>query len=177
MIHAPAHRQSRTCTTSRPAACLVSLCLCMISLIALVGCSSYTIDGRVIRGPIPTIERVSSSDARLTETNATGAGASISAVLEPETPTERVDLGSHLADDQGYFSIPVDALGAGLLEYEIQVLARRKGNQHAVRTLAMPGPGERLLITLPLGEDNYKAPGRFLDRALREAEPYLRESR
>lgn len=139
----------------------------------LAGCNSYAIKGRVVRGPIPAVQIVSSSDYRLKETNGTGSSAEVIAVLEPDTPTERKDLGRFITDAQGRFSIPVDAFGSGFLEYEAQFIATRDGNQGAIGKIPLPGSGQQVLITLPLGENNIKAPERFIDSVIREAEPYL----
>lgn len=149
------------------------LALC---LMPLTGCG-YAIQGRVVRGPVAEITVVDSSDPRLTEPNLTGGGAVIVGLLEPERPSDRRPLGKHVTDRQGRFKIPVDAFGSGLLEYEAQLIARREGHQAAVGTIPLPRRGERVLITLPLGEDRLNVPERFLDRALREAEPYLEGQR
>lgn len=154
-------------------ACVVLLCAGPM----LAGCGGYAIKGRVIRGPVASVQVVSRDDARLTEPNATGGGASVSAVLEPDTPTERRDLGKHLADEQGWFAIPVDAFGSGFLEYEARLLARRRGNQGAVGKVPLPGKRQRVLITMPLGADTLEAPSRLRDEVLRDAEPYLRDER
>lgn len=157
--------------------CLTPITL-LIALLLLAGCSSYAIKGRVIRGPIATVQVVDDDDPRLTESNGTGGGAIVSAVLEPDTPSERRELGKHIADGQGWFAIPADAFGSGLLEYEAQVLARRDGNQGAFGKIDLPGRSERVLITLPLGEDRLRRPNeRFLDKTLRDAKPYLDENR
>lgn len=149
----------------------------VVVVFVLSGCSSYAIKGRVIRGPAASVQVVSNDDPRLKESNATGAGAEIQAVLEPTTPTERQGLGRHVSDSQGWFSIPVDAFGSGLLEYEAQIIARRDGNQGVMGTVDLPRRGQSVLITLPLGHDTLVVPEGFLDQTLREAKPYLEESR
>ena len=143
----------------------------------LVGCSKYAIQGRVVRGSIANIEVVNKNDRRFTEGNPTGGGAVVQGVLEPETPSERQSLGQVVTDGQGYFSLPVDAMGSGFLEYEAMLIARREGHQGAMRTIDLPRGSQRVLITLPLGRDTLNVPERFLDEALREAKPYFEENR
>ena len=143
----------------------------------LVGCSKYAIQGRVVRGSIANIELVDKNDRRFSEANPTGGGAVVQGVLEPETPTERQSLGRVVTNGQGYFSLPVDAVGSGFLEYEAMLIARREGHQGTMRTIDLPRGSQRVLITLPLGQDSLKVPERFLDEALRDAKPYFEENR
>ncbi|MFK7789051.1 MAG: hypothetical protein AB8C95_06075 [Phycisphaeraceae bacterium] len=143
----------------------------------LVGCSGYAIEGRVVRGSTASIQIVDKNDLRLTEANPTGGGAVIEGVLEPDTPTERQSLGRVVTDGQGYFAIPVNAMGSGFLEYEAMLVARREGHRGTMRTIDLPRSRQRVLITLPLGQDNLRVPEGFLDQTLREAKPYLEERR
>ena len=147
------------------------------TLLTAVGCSGYAIEGRVVRGSVATIQVVSKNDRRLTESNPTGGGALIQAVFEPETPSDTRSLGQFTTDGQGWFSIPVDAFGAGTLEYEAQLVARREGHQGVMAKIDLPGRGQRVLITLPLGKDTLVVPESFLNQTLREAKPYLDQNR
>lgn len=149
----------------------------LIMSLTLAGCSSYAIEGRVVRGSIASIELIDKNDRRLIEDNPTGGGAVIQGILEPDTPTEMQPLGQVVTDGQGRFALPVDALGSGLLEYEALLIARREGHQGAMATIPLPSSRQRVLITLPLGRDTLKVPERFLDQALREAQPYLQDNR
>ncbi len=149
-----------------------------IFAVLMAGCSSgYAIQGRVVRGSIAAIQVVDGDDARLTEENPTGGGALVMAVLEPDTPTETKALGRHITDGQGRFKIPVDAFGSGVLEYEVQIVARREGHQGAMETINLPRGSKRVLITLPLGRDTLVVPEDYLDRTLRDADPYLNQNR
>lgn len=149
----------------------------LLFVFLLAGCGGLAINGRVIRGPIADVQVVDADDPRLQMPNPTGGGAVVRAVLEPNTPSETRPLGKATSDGQGWFKIPVDAVGAGLLEYEVQLIARREGNQGAMATIPLPGRGQRVLVTLPLGRDTLVAPESFLDRTLRDAEPYLDQDR
>jgi len=154
--------------------CVIAL---VLTLLTLVGCSSYAIEGRVVRGSRASIQLVDKDDRRLIETNSTGGGAVIQAVYQPNTPTETLSLGQHVTDGQGWFSIPVDAFGAGVLEDEAQIVARREGHQGAMATIDLPRRGQRLLITLPPGRDTLVVPESFLNQVMREAKPYLDQNR
>lgn len=146
--------------------------------IYLVGCGSgYAIEGRVVRGSIAMIEVVDDDDPRMTDPDPSGGGATIEGLLEPDTPTEREALGKHTSNGQGYFSIPVNAMGAGFLEYEARLIARRPGHQGAMQTIDLPRRGQAVLITLPAGRDTLVVPENYLERTLRDAEPYLRDDR
>ena len=73
--------------------------------------------------------------------------------------------------------MPVNAGGAGFLEYEAMLIVRREGHQGTMRTIRLPRSGQRVLITLPLGPDTLRVPKRFLDEVMLDAKPYLEENR
>ena len=151
-------------------------CLSLCGLFVLPGCGGgYTIQGRVIRGSFAQIQLVDKDDPRLLESNATGGGAVVQGTLEPDTPSEMQDLGRHVTNGQGWFSIPVDAFGSGVLEYKAQLIARREGHRGAMATIPLPRGGERVLITLPVGRDTLVVPERYLDSVRRDAKPYLEQ--
>lgn len=149
----------------------------LLASLFLTGCQNYAIQGRVVRGSVASIQLIDRSDPRLSEDNPTGGGATVKGVFEPDTPTETQTLRQVVTDGQGHFAIPVDALGSGFLEYEAILIARRQGHQGAMQTIDLPRRGQRVLITLPLGKDTLRVPEGFLDRTLRDAEPYLEDNR
>lgn len=128
--------------------------LLLACLTALSGCSSYQLRGVVIEGAMPRVEVVSASDARLKQ-GMLVADAAVEVVVDPND-MRPVRLAPIASDLDGSFSLPVDVTGAGLLEYEIRVVATKPGYQTAVATLPMPGSGSRLLITLTPGRDSYR---------------------
>lgn len=153
-----------------------ALALLLITLM-LTGCSSYAIHGRVVRGSMATIQLVDKDDPRLIENNPTGGGAVVQGILEPDTPSETESLGTIVTDGQGWFKMPVDALGSGFLEYEASLIVRREGHQGVMKTIDLPRRGQRVLITLPLGQDTLRVPKGFLDQTLHDATPFLEENR
>lgn len=153
-----------------------TLALLLITLM-LAGCGSYAIQGRVVRGSTASIQLVDKNDRRLTEDNPTGGGAVVQGILEPNTPSEMQSLGQVVTDGQGNFALPVGAAGAGFLEYEATLIARREGHSGAMTTIDLPRGSQRVLITLPLGPDKLRVPKGFLDEALQDAKPYLEQNR
>lgn len=156
--------------------CIPLLLLSAITLLLLPGCGgSYAIRGKVIQGPMPMIAVVSSSDPRLSEDDPSGAGAVIEGIFEPENRIDRRSLGRVVAGPDGAFALPVDALGAGFLQYEAALIVRREGFQGAMETIALPNRRQRVLIVLPRGRDTLRVPENYLDQTLRDAAPYLED--
>ena len=154
----------------------VMLLLLGLASVALTGCAgSYAIEGKVIQGPSAQVLVVSSSDARLKESDLSGAGATVEGIFEPNNRIDRRPLNRVRADGEGYFSLPVNETGAGFLEYEATIIARKDGYTGVMQTIALPSRRQRLLIVMPRGRENLRVPEDFLDEALREAKPYLEE--
>lgn len=141
-------------------------------LLALSACSPYQMRGTVIEGTVSTIRVVDKDDPRLTQ----GYGmpmASIEVTLDPDRLSRKA-LQRALTEVDGTFVIPVDEPGAGYLEYAIRIIARRSGYNTATQDMLMPGPNQRLLITLVNGEDQYKPePPDLMDETLKMGEPYM----
>lgn len=140
----------------------------------LTGCGGYHLRGKVVEGPVSSVAVVDQHDPRLEGPGL--RGASIQAVIDPND-VGRKRLNTQHSGDDGSFAIPVGELGAGFLEYEVQVVGRATGFESAVGTFPLPGGNKRVLITLTPGRDTYKPTGSdaFLDETLRMSEPYLRE--
>lgn len=150
--------------------------LLLVIVFALFGCGgSYAIHGKVIQGTAPQVLVVGQDDPRLKEDDLSGVGATVQAVFEPNNRIDRRMLPGVLTDSQGFFVLPVDVTGAGFLEYEATVIARKDGFAGAMQTLALPSRRQRLLIIMPRGRENLRVPSDFLDEALRDAAPYLED--
>lgn len=142
-------------------------------LAGLCGCGQYRMRGVVVEGAVSMIRVVEEDDPRLLE----GHGlpmASIDATLDAER-LSRKQLPRDISDVDGTFGIRVDEAGAGYLEYYARVIVRRAGYDTAIENIRVPGPHQRLLVTLARGEDRYKpdAPD-VLDETLEMSEPYMR---
>lgn len=135
--------------------------------------SSYQLRGRVVEGPTAEVRVVRADNASFSKDASGGGGALVWAVWEPGDGINRKRLGQFTTDENGFFSIPIDEAGAGFLIYEMELTARWRGHQGVMQTIRVPGPGKRVLITLPRGVDTLRRPDDVLERTLRDAEPYL----
>ena len=59
-------------------------------------------------------------------------------------------------DSNGNFAVPTSVPGAGMLEYQVSVIARARGHQSFEQIMPMPGGSKRLLIILVPGKDQYQ---------------------
>ena len=122
----------------------------VLGLLALTGCGGYQLRGKVIEGTFSGIEIVSKDDPRLGEPGV--GGVSLHLQNDPNRLNrETIVRGSSGPD--GSFELPVDLTGAGLLEYDVGLFARRKGLAPAQSAFRLPSSGRRVLITMAPGED------------------------
>ncbi len=136
----------------------------LLALTALLSaCAPYRLRGSVVLGESPLIRVVNADDPRLQRSPL--SDATVEFVLDPASIRPR-DLGSVSTDDLGRFELEVAASGAGLLEYEVRVVARATGARSAWDVLALPGADKRVLIVLSPGRDapGSVPPSRTLDR-------------
>ena len=69
----------------------------------------------------------------------------------------------------------VDEPGAGYLDYYVRMVVRKVGYNTAVEDFRVPGPNQRVLVTLARGVDTYVPEEKdVLDETLEMSEPYLR---
>lgn len=131
----------------------------LIALLAamtlLSGCGTYMLKGRVVRGSNPEVAVVDRDDPRLEGTGV--PGASVRLTLDPESLGRKILPEQHTRPD-GTFSIPVDEIGAGTLEYGAEVLVRKEGHEAGHGRFDLPGWDKRVLIVLPRGVDRYSEP-------------------
>jgi len=118
--------------------------------LALGACESYSMRGHVIRGDVSYIQIVSADDSRLSEPGI--SGARVGAHLDPGR-LNRKFLGSTMTDGNGDFSLPIDEVGAGWLEYDISVVSYRDGFMGAEQFFRIPKAERRVLIMLAPGDD------------------------
>ncbi|XAL98765.1 hypothetical protein OT109_14395 [Phycisphaeraceae bacterium D3-23] len=150
------------------------LFLLVLSCVLLTGCAGpYVLQGKVVEGPVAEVIVLDADDPRFAREDYTGAGASVSAIYEPGRGIGSEKLGRFVADQDGMFSVPIDHVGMGMLDYEVELVARRQGHQSAIATIRIPGRGKRVLITLPVGVDTLRRPEDIVDETLRDARPYL----
>jgi hypothetical protein len=121
----------------------------------LGGCSTYQMRGRVVEGLAPEIRVVEADDPQLQRPAVNGVR--IEVTLDPQS-LGRKTLTPVTTNEAGEFALPIDEIGAGMLVYEVQVLARRPGYKHAAEFVKVPGADKRLLIVLAPGVDRYTPP-------------------
>ncbi len=127
----------------RTAVALLFTCV----LTSAFGCA-YVLEGRVIQGGHGAVV-VTEPDNPNFEQRGLG-DVTIELTLDPGSISPR-SLGTQLTDGEGRFRFPIDAAGAGVLEYELGVLCRSKGYQTLYQTLPMPPKSRRLLIVMAPG--------------------------
>lgn len=123
----------------------------MVALVALLGgCSPYVLRGKVVGGGRSTVTVVEAGGPELA-----GRGieqAAVQLMLDPRSGGRQM-LGTVFTDEAGRFEMPVEALGAGTLEYELLVIARHPGRAPAEAVIDLPGRGKRVLARLAEGRD------------------------
>lgn len=127
-----------------------TLTACGLALLLLPACGTYQIQGRVIEGATPALLIVNAKDTRME-----GLGmpaAVIESVLDPDRPLQQVPLEPQMTDGNGYFAVPVHATGAGMLNYNVQIIARLAGHTAVRRTIKLPGRDKRILIIIAPGD-------------------------
>ena len=127
--------------------------LLMVGFCLLLGaCQPYTLRGRVVQGDISYITIVSSDDPRL---NGSGVpGVQLDVTVDPGK-LNRTRLPGETSGADGEVAIPIKKAGAGLLKYEVSLVARRQGFRSAESVFDLPKKDRRVLVVLSLGTDPY----------------------
>lgn len=130
------------------------LIACGLTAVLLTGCGGGTIlRGKVVSGPQSMVMVVPGDDPRLAGPGIDGV--TVALTLDPRS-LGRKPLGDGVSYGDGTFAIPINEFGAGLLEYEIGVLARIEGREHAEGFFKLPPGGQRVLIVMAKGADTYR---------------------
>ena len=145
---------------------MVTMLMLAGAAVMLPACGGYQLRGKVVEGTQPGVVVVDDGDPRLKSVGI--GGASVEVMLDPMY-VNRKTLGKVYSGGDGTFALPVGEFGAGVLEYNISVLARERNHSFAYEQMLMPGSSKRLLIVLPRGADNYQRP----DDPLGESQKFL----
>ena len=124
-----------------------------IVMLVLSVCSTactYTLRGRVIEGDTSYVAVVDKSDPRLNENGIEGVRLHVQ--LDPGK-LNRKTVCREVSSMDGAFALPVDEIGAGVLEYDVGVFARRAGYSPAEGSFRLPPSGKRIIIVLMRGRD------------------------
>ncbi len=126
------------------------LALFAMVLLGAGGCSPYALQGRVVSGDVSIAMIVDADDPRLD-----GDGVpSVSLRLESDPGQLRGKvIGTAVSGADGEIAIPVGEVGAGFLEYDVGVVARRPGYLTARGFFRLPPDRRRLLVIMTPGRD------------------------
>ena len=116
----------------------------------LTGCSSYVIQGKVVVGPVSSMTFVSPDDTRLGEAGMSDVRVTLR--RDPDRLSTRV-VASVTTDGDGKFSLDVNELGAGWMEEQWLLAARKPRFENAMwkQRLTMKHGKMRLLVTMTPG--------------------------
>ncbi len=142
----------------------VAMILAMVLLAGASGCSTYQLRGKVIEGRTSGVMLVNKDDPRLTTPGL--SGATIDVTLDPQRMGEK-HLGQYQTDLDGNFAIPVSEIGAGMFEYDVELVGRHPGFKAAIHKMRLPSADRRVLIVLGEGKDTYRGPRDIIDESLR----------
>ncbi len=146
--------------------------LSLMCLLFATGCGTYKLQGVVVTGKVAGVEVVDSDDERLQSMPI--ADATVSAIIDPREMHPEI-LTPVVCDEKGRFTMEVDKPGAGTVqEYTLNIVAQSPGFAPTNRTLKLPWPGKRVLITLVPGRDNYQTPHDVLKETLQMKEQLMR---
>lgn len=127
--------------------CIAAFLGCTI----LSACGPYQMHGRVIEGDSSYITVVDKDDHRL-ESTLGMSGVLLKLQIDPGRINRRM-LAQETSDTDGRFSLPVDEFGAGVLQLECGVLARKRGFKSAEGVFPLPDKDQRVLIVMTPGRD------------------------
>lgn len=134
------HAAIPTSVFSRAAALLA---LSLASM--LCACSPYALSGRVIEGDASYALLVQPDDPRLKSPGV--SGVSLRLTVDPgKLNRDVVDQG--VSGPEGEFTMSVDRVGAGMLDMDMGILARKKGFTSSEGFFKLPGSGKAILLIM-----------------------------
>ncbi len=125
----------------------------------VVGCQAYVLKGKVICDGENGVEIVDADDVRLSEAGV--EGVTVELVLDPRS-LRREKIGEVVSKYMGDFEVDVDAVGAGVLEYEIGVTAHGDGYKITNGIIKLPSADKWLLIIMEQGVNRYQRDDDFM---------------
>jgi len=118
--------------------------------LASVACSPYTLKGRVIEGDTSYVSVVDETDPRLNDRGLEGVRLHLQ--MDPGK-LSRKSLTRQTTGIDGAFELPVSEFGAGFMEYDVGLFARRAGYSPADGSFRLPPKSKRILIVMNRGRD------------------------
>jgi len=130
---------------------MTTLRLIALAVISLFSAScTYTLHGRVIEGDSSYVAIVDKTDPRLNERGIEGVRLHLQ--MDPGK-LSRETLTRDVSSLDGAFALPVKEFGAGIMEYDVGVFARRAGFSPAEGSFRLPPGNKRVIIVLTRGQD------------------------
>ena len=117
-------------------------------LLVSTGCSEYRLRGLVVAGDVQRVLVVDKHDPRLDQEGLPDAVLDLT--LDPSSMRPK-RLGSGMTDARGKFDIPIDAAGAGFLDYELSLLCSVEGYGSVYQIIQRPSGRRRLIVMLVKG--------------------------
>lgn len=127
----------------------------------LGGCASYSLEGRVIPGESSFVAIVDSSDTRLDTRGV--SNVEIQLWTDPERPNREL-IASTMSGPDGSFSIPVQEVGAGFLQYDVALVARASGYAITEHAFRLPSNSRRALVIMRPGTPGQMPEGSLFDQ-------------
>ncbi len=127
----------------------------MLLALGAYGCGGYVLTGRVVEGAASEVAVVRGDDPRLAGPPI--GGASVRIMLDPQSLGGEL-VGTVSTGEDGRFAVPIDATGAGVLEYDVLVEVRASERDSAYRVLPLPPNKRTVLVTLAPGRDRLPPP-------------------
>lgn len=142
-----------------------------ILVLLLAGCESYQLRGKVLPGFASSVHVVDQNSPDLEREGL--AGVRVEAIIDPDR-LDRTRIAPVMTAADGSFAIPVDSPGAGVLEYDVLVVAQFKGHKPAEAIFRLPAGSKRLVIEMTEGSDHYQSKYfDYLGDTKRLGEPYM----
>jgi hypothetical protein len=124
--------------------------LALVVIAAMCGACSYSLKGRVIEGEASYVAVVDETDPRLNDRGLSGVRLHLQ--MDPGK-LSRETLHRDVSSGEGTFELPVDEIGAGFMDYDVGLFARRAGYTPAEGSFRLPPKSKRILIVLARGQD------------------------
>jgi hypothetical protein len=139
-----------TTTTTTTQRTLLALSLLLASFIG--ACSDgYVLRGRVIESDTSFIAIVDPADPRLTRPGVPSAQLHLQ--MDPAR-ANRETITRQVSGLDGEIALRVDRFGAGWMEYDVGLFARKPGFTPAQHFFRLPPKGKRILIMMAPGRDH-----------------------
>ncbi len=158
-----------------------------VCLALLTGCSvdRYTLKGQVMSGPVAGAQSMRPSAAEQLRGTPV-PGAMVRLVVDPDSGLHRQELGLFPCDSQGRFEVrDIQAVGVEMVPYALRIEAYARQYQPLRCDTSLPGPGHTLVLRMtpadgndgtaptPRPSDGVRPSDDYLQKTLKEGEPYL----